>query len=209
MYQQMMKDRPEELKLLLKDRNIEGDPASWLETRASVVRERAEAKIELLESRLKSGTPIPLRRVWIEGKSLQRVESDFHGQNRIELLNATTGESIILYPETKNGTKTKSQMVMDMKTGKTHAKDIEPLANSDYYARITTLPAEDLKPLPEKDIDGVSAIGFKQTVSDGPHNILRTYWINKVTRLPVRMEATVVANGVAIAWRLLCRLRIR
>ena len=198
MYLQMMKDRPEELKMLLKVRNIEGDPASWLEKRASAARERTEARIKLLENCLRSGTPIPRRRVWIEGKFLQRVESDLHGQNQIELTNAKTGEAIILYPDTKSGLKIKSQMVMEMETGKTHAKDVEPLANADFYARITSLPAEDLKPLPEKKIDGVSVIGFEQTVSDGSHNIVRTYWINKITRLPVRLEATLLANGEAI-----------
>ena len=55
-----------------------------------------------------------------------------------------------------------------------------------------------MKSLPEKDIGGISVIGFEQSVLSGSQHtadIVRTYWINKATRLLVRIEAVVLIEG--------------
>ena len=198
MMQQRLKDRPKQLEQFLKDRPSTIEPAEWLRQRADAAKKRAEMAIESMERDLKSGTPIPARRVWIQGRYLKRVESDVHGRKRIDLFNAETGECVTLYPDTKSCNLMKSQVTVGTLSGKRILKEIKPLPGTDLYAQITLLPAAELKSLPEKDIGGISAIGFEQTVLSGSQHavdIVRTYWINKATRLPVRIEAVVLIEG--------------
>ncbi len=195
MMQQMLKDRPEHLEQFLKDRPSAIEPAEWVQQQADAAKKRAEMAIESMERDLKTGTPIPARRVWIQGRYLQRVE---HARKQIGLFNAETGESVILHPDTKRCITMKSQTVLEMHSGKKRFKEIKPLPEADLYAQIASLPAAELKSLPEKDIGGISVIGFEQAVISGSHHaadIVRTYWINKATRLPVRIEAVVLKDG--------------
>lgn len=176
-------------------RAIEQARSLWVHQRADAAKKHAEMAIESMERDLNSGTPIPARRVWIQGRYLQRVE---HARKQIELFNAETGESVILHPDTKRCITMKSQTVLEMHSGKQLVKEIKPLPEADLYAQIASLPAAELKSLPEKDIGGISVIGFEQSVINGSHHaadIVRTYWINKATGLPVRIEAVVLKDG--------------
>ena len=202
MVQQMLKDRPEQLEQFLKECPPGVEPVKWVQQRADAAKKRAEIAIESMERDLKSGAPIPARRVWIQGRFLQRVESDVRGRKLIDLFNAETGESATLYPDTKSFNLMKSQVSMEAQSGKKLLKEIKPLPDADLYSQITSLPVAELKSLPGKDIGGISAIGFEQTVPGGSHNtadIVRTYWIDTKTRLPVRIEADVLLDGKIVA----------
>jgi outer membrane lipoprotein-sorting protein len=77
-------------------------------------------------------------------------------------------------------------------TGVTSFDNLKPDPNLDIFALVQHVPAENVKRLPEKLIDGKKAVGFQldetKTNKFGTTIWRHTWWVDPNTKLPVRLE---------------------
>ncbi|MFK7817384.1 MAG: hypothetical protein AB8G99_01590 [Planctomycetaceae bacterium] len=154
--------------------------------------------IQELKEKIQNGDPIVARRVWIQGRFLHRSEQSGMGSTFIAITNAQTGESVTLDPERKSCTLLKTQTVLNMQTGQTTVTDLGPNPAENFYAAMTQIPPGEMTNVGEKKIAGQQAVGFQQTEDLRDCVIVRTYWIDKATELPIQIDADVKLDGTVI-----------
>jgi outer membrane lipoprotein-sorting protein len=111
--------------------------------------------------------------------------------------NVKTGKTITLYPDKKTYSVPKLILGIDRDSGEIKESKIEPAPHLDFYQRIREFPSDSATKLPDRKINGRTAIGF-QTVDKkkrrtGDDTWTRTYWIDPETKLPVRIEVVNVS----------------
>lgn len=151
-----------------------------------------------VKEKMKNGEPIEERRVWIQGRYLHRDEQSVMGIPLVHITNAETGESVSLDSDRKTCTLLKTQTVLNMKSGKTTVTSLGPNPARNFYAAMTQIPPGEVTKIGQKQIDGQKAMGFQQTEDLHDGIVTRTYWIDQQTRLPIRLDAVVTQDGVAI-----------
>lgn len=159
-----------------------------------------QAHIDDMDAQLKAGKPIVLRRVWIQGRYLKRDEQNPYGQKCVSISNAKTGENVSIDTAEKIFTVLETQTVLGMKSGEKSVTPITPTPSADFYASIASVPAENVRELPGKVLRGQEVVGFEQ-IDEGNERkatIVRTYWIDKVTKLPVQLEAIATMDGKVV-----------
>jgi len=160
--------------------------------------------VRKLKAKIESGESIEQRRVWIQGRYLHRAEQSGMGSTAILITNARTGESVSLDPDRKSCTLMKTQTVLNIKSGEKTVTPIGPNPASNFYTAMTQIPPGTVMEVGEKQLDGKEATGFRQTEDLGDSVVTRTYWIDKTTKLPIRLEAIVRKDGVAIGGTTIC-----
>lgn len=160
--------------------------------------EKMRKYIPELKSKIENGDPVVERRVWIQGRFLHRTEHPGMGVSAVSITNAKTGESVTLDRERKSCTVLKTQTVLNMQTGEKKVTDLGPNPAANFYAAMTRIPPGAVTRVGQKIIDGKQVVGFQQTEDLHDYVVKRTYWIDKQTELPVRLEADVQRDGVVI-----------
>jgi len=140
----------------------------------------------LLRADLKQ-LPDDIRQVRIKGKHLQRTDyifpfGQFHG-----VTNARTGESVSFNHEQKTKEVLKTQVVISSATGETREHPIVISPAVDFFKRFRAVPAEATQRLPERQIDGKDAIGFRSVEERDGGTWTRTYWVDRASNLPIRI----------------------
>jgi outer membrane lipoprotein-sorting protein len=151
-----------------------------------------------LETKLSQAKPIESKRVWIQGRYLQREEETPYGEKMIRILNAETGEHMTLDVSDKRCTFYKSQTTIGMKSGEKTVLQMKPQPNADFYSRIAAIPSKDVRELPGKLINGKQTVGFEQVGENADTIFIHTYWIDKETRLPVQIDDVMKQGDTVI-----------
>jgi outer membrane lipoprotein-sorting protein len=117
----------------------------------------------------RKGQPVEVERVWIKAPGLLRVES---AGGSVVIADYVQRKSILLDP------------------GKKQARIIQGLAFSapNIYAMLRDTPKDAVKPLPDRQIGGESCPGFLVRLTLGESRHDASVWIDRKTRLPVRLE---------------------
>jgi len=194
----MLKNIDTELAAITKDKDRSADEIATQQDRVHGMKQEMIKNIQKLEAALHSGKPIKHRQVLILGRYLQRVEQDEAWGKRIDISNAQTGEEVLLELATKTFTRRKTQTVLGMKSGDKSVSSLKPRPEADFYAKFAAISTEKLAAIPEKQFDGVTVVGFQETEAFTYVMVVRTYWINKSTRLPVRIDAVATHEGAVV-----------
>ncbi len=134
------------------------------------------------------------RRHLVLGRYLHRTEVlDADGQiESVNIFNAQTGKWLDLDPKAKRCQILANQVTLDSESGKRTETTIEASPKADIYTEIRKIPAEATTRLPAKTIGDKEVVGFvweqKIEKTNGTDTWKRTYWVNPVTKLPVRVE---------------------
>jgi outer membrane lipoprotein-sorting protein len=117
----------------------------------------------------RKGQPVEIERVWIKAAGLLRVE---FADGRVMITDYTQRKSLTLDPDKKE------------------AKIIQGLGLSmpNIYEMLRDIPKDTVKPLPDKEIGGKQVPGFLVRIAFGKSRHDASVWIDRQTRLPVRME---------------------
>jgi outer membrane lipoprotein-sorting protein len=117
----------------------------------------------------RKGQPSSSDRVWIKAPSLIRVES---ADGKIVITDYAERKSLLLDP------------------GERKAKLIQGLGLDapNIYQLLRDVPKDAIKPLPEREIDGRQFPGFLVRIGFGKDRHEASVWIDRQTRLPVRIE---------------------
>jgi len=206
----MLKNSDTELAAITKDKDRSADEIAAIQKQIDAVKQETSKNITKHEAALQSGKPIEHRKVFIQGRYLQRAEQDEVWGKQICISNAETGEEVILDPTAKTFTRMKTQAVVTRKIGgktvlqeakvgeKSVSMEIKPRPEANFYARFAAISTEKLTAIPEKQLDGVTVVGFQETEAFTYVTVVRTYWINKSTRLPVRIDAMATHEGTVV-----------
>ena len=159
---------------------------------------RMRKRIKHLEESLDKKTRVVVRRVAISGRYLQRTERWGEGTNSRHISNAETGVNITLYPFEKRCVVMKTQTVLNMKSGEKRTDPIKPAPERNLYAQIREIPEEEVIRVGPESIDGVFAQGYRQTTLKDGFEFVRTFWADRQTQLPVRIDAVVKRDGEII-----------
>lgn len=151
-----------------------------------------------LETRLNQALPIESKRVWIQGRYLERVEQSPYGSKMISISNAETGESVTLDVSNKLCTLMKTQTSIGMKSGEKTVTQLKPRPDADFYSSIAAIPSTGLRELPGKLINGKQTVGFEQVEQSTDTTFIHTYWIDKETRLPVQIDAVIKQGDTVV-----------
>ena len=168
---------------------------------------KVEKYFQEISAKLEKGEPVELRRVWIQGRHRHRAEQSSFGAKSIHITNAETGESVSLDPDRKSCILMKTQTVLNMKSGEKTETRLRPNPARDFYAQMTQVPSENVKNLGEKTIDEKTAVGFQEIVPMADVLVTKTWWIDKETKLPVRVEAVAKHNGVIVGGSTMADIR--
>lgn len=159
---------------------------------------RVRKQIASLEGSLNRNEPVVARRVWIQGRYLQRSEKMRGGPKVINIINAKTGKNVTLHPDEKRCVLMKTQTVLDMKTGKKKTHDLGPNPASDFYSGIRSIPTEKVSVLQKVNLEGRTVERFEQVESSQGMEFKTTYWIDARSMLPLQIEHTVQRDGKVI-----------
>lgn len=218
-YKSRLKDIDAELAAIAKDKDRSADEIVARQKQIDSVKLETNKSISQLEAALQSGNPIKRRQVSIQGRYLERVEQYEVSGKQIRISNAETGEEVSIDPATKTFTRMKTQME-GMKSGEKmmlmkspegkftlvgeklelieelSVSNVKPRPDANFYATFAAISTEKLTPLPEKQLDGIRVLGFQETETQTNHTAVRTFWINKATKLPVRIDVVVSQKGI-------------
>lgn len=135
------------------------------------------------EVKTTAGDPLPEEQVWTVGHSAY-----------VMIQNMATGKMIDLYPSEKGYSIPHEILGIDPNTDEVKKQKIVPMPKVDFYNQIRGFPVDKAKKLPDRIIDGRTAAGFQivETAERprGRATSTRTYWIDRETKLPVRIEAS-------------------
>ncbi len=211
-YKSRLKNIDTEMAAIAKDKDRSAEEIAAMLKHFNAAKQEKSQNIAKLETALQTGKPIKNRQFYIHGRYLQRAEQDEVSGKQIHISNAETGEEIILDPTTKIFTQIKTQAVVAVKIGgktllqdakfgeKSVSMEIKPRPEENFYARFAAISTEKLTPLPEKQLDGVTVLGFQEmeVLANHAAKAVRTYWINKATQLPVRIDVVVTQVGIVV-----------
>jgi hypothetical protein len=135
------------------------------------------------EVKTTAGDPLPKGEVWTTGLA-----------DYIMVQNMATGKMIDLYPSEKGYSIPQEILGIDPDTNELKRQKIVPIPKVDFYNQIRGFPADKAKRLPDRTIGGRVATGFQlvETAAGprGRRTSTRTYWVDRETKLPVRIEAS-------------------
>lgn len=113
------------------------------------------------------------------------------------ITNLETGRTITLYPDKKGYIVPLGFLGIDPDDGELKESKIEPAPKFDFYNLIREFPSDSATKLPDRKINGKTAIGFrtvdKTKRRTGDDTWTRTYWVDPETKLPVRIEVVNVS----------------
>ena len=214
-----LKDMDTELALIAKDKDRSADKIVARQSQIDSVKLETNKSISQLEAALQSGKPIEHQKVYIRGRYLQRAEQDeASGKQIITISNAETGELVIRDPTAKTFTqqmknfaavavlvKIGEKNLVQMKTPqevkvgeKSVSMEIKPRPEANFDAGFAAIATEKLTPIPEKQLDGVTVLGFQDAEVKANFTAVRTFWINKSTQLPIRIDVVLTQEGIVI-----------
>ena len=194
----MLRNSDTELAAITKDKDRPVDEITAIQKHFDAAKQETSKNITNLEAALQSGKPIKHRQVLILGRYLQRVEQDGAWGKRIDISNAETGEDVSLELATKTFTRRKTQTVLGMKSGDKSVSSLKPRPEANFYSRFAAISTEKLTALPEKQLDGVTVVGFQDTEVNANFTAVRTFWINKSTQLPIQIDVVLTQAGIVI-----------
>ncbi len=185
---------------------------AFAEVQEQVKKTKSVQYVEIRKDKYKDDikSPEEERRVMILGTHLQREEIKVTRGGKlpegvvwveqpahyIMIHNAKTGKLVFLYPDEKQYSSVHELLGIDVDdpNKKVERTKVAPQPNADFYTFLREVPTDKAKKLPEKTIDGKHAVGFvveeKAEKKRGAITIVRTYWVNTKTKLPVRIEAS-------------------
>jgi hypothetical protein len=166
--------------------------------RFDVAKRKMKIYIDMMVAKLEKGEPIELRRVWIQGRYRHRAEQSEMGSKAIHITNAETGESISLQPDRESCVVLKSHTELNMQSGDKTVTKIGPDPARNFYLQMTQVPADNVRKLGEKKFNGKSAIGFEQRIESEGSVLTKEFWIDSITKLPIRMEAVLRRDGKVV-----------
>ncbi len=188
------------LDLFIKDSKSAGktDSETELKKKYEEFSTRIKEYANDLETKLRQSKPIESKRVWIQGRYLQRDEQLPYGSKMISISNAETGETVTLDSTNKLCTLMKTQTIMGMKSGEKTVTQLKPRPDTDFYSGIAAIPSKDVRELPGKLINGKHTVGFEQVTENAGTTFIHTYWIDKETRLPVQIDAVMKQGDIVV-----------
>ncbi len=155
------------------------------------IRERTAQSLREAERYLKQRDKNPpYDRVFVLGRYLQRQERRGVSGEIVDITDMTTGKSIRLNHKDRTATVFTSQTTISAKTGEKKTKEIveKPNLEVDFYSSIHNIPG-DAEPLDEtRTINGTLCVGFRASSTDGPYTRIRTFWVDKKTKLPKQID---------------------
>jgi outer membrane lipoprotein-sorting protein len=159
---------------------------------------RIKEYVNDLETKLSQAEPIESKRVWIQGRFLQRIEQSPYGSEMISISNAETGETVTLDLSNKLCTLIKTQTTIGMKSGEKTVTQLKPRPDADFYANIAAIPSRGVRELQGKLINGKQTVGFEQVGENADTIFIHTFWIDKETRLPVQIDDVMKQGDTVI-----------
>lgn len=190
--------------------------AKTMQLEPDELRKRIQARVADIQGQLTRGEPVVFAHVWIQGRYLFRREQtlgigksveviDEKGVTtvllpgmyfqRIEIVNAETGENVHLEPDRKRCVSMRSHTSINQHSGKTTRTEMGPNPASNFYTAYRDILPANLTAIEEKSFDGKTASGFRKVENQGEWQFTTTYWIDSSTKLPVRMDAEMRQNG--------------
>ena len=154
--------------------------------------------IEHLSTSLEKGKPIELRRVWILGRSMHRAEQSTYGSKSVFITNAETGESVNLQLDRKQCIRMTTQTVLNTQSGEKTVTSIGPNPARNFYSQFTEISSEGVTSVGYVLINGKEAIVFEQSEERDGNVLKRSYWVDPVTQLPIRIDAVLRRDGIVI-----------
>ena len=140
-----------------------------------------------------------IRRISILGKHLQRTEYVQPNNGIITIINLKTGEHASIHTKQKRFVRLTKQVVWDRETGGKTETEIVARPLADLYAEIIRLPKGDVENLPARKIGGRDAVGFRRIEKRGKDTWTRTYWVDAMSRLPIRIEVSHRSTAAQIS----------
>ena len=188
---------------------------AFAEVQGRVAKARSVQFIKITRDKPKEGKPTGPgweERVMILGRYLKRTEvlsvtpGDELEDGRewghplsgfISIRDAENGKNITLNPERKSY-QVHNQIYAILEDGSLKTEKIKPHPEVDFYEQMRRVPTEMVTTVPELTIGGRKVIGFrverKTERERGTDTLIRTYWVDPETKLPVQIEAVSLST---------------
>ena len=113
----------------------------------------------------------------------------------VTITDLARGKLVSLDPKNKVFSEAKEILGISPDDGKLIKSEVKAVPEADFYTRMREFPADTADKLPEKEIAGKKAVGFrtKEKIERkrGVDTWTRIYWVDSKTMLPVHIEVTI------------------
>jgi hypothetical protein len=143
-------------------------------------------------------------RVLVLGRYLERQEHLAPDGSilLVTIINLRTGAIISLDPANRRCEILSRERIIDP-DGTQKVKDVQPAPQADIFRSVQSLPPNAEPTFSEKEIDGQDVVGFFHEDVSGVYIWNDTYWVDKDTMLPVRVEKKGLSTNrqwLAMEW---------